>query len=329
MNGSTIVAGAKSGEKNEMRGLGGGRKSGKVRVACRLDEAPAAAFGVDPLEPLDLLPHFDDTEGGHEETDRNRHETINGSENIVQGDIAIRGDGCDAEVLQHSRVQLVGLLLARAEVASNGDQVRRIEVAAARELVLKRNATRLREASPHLMKLCALAERVEPHEGTDDGDSDGVENETPVEGNEADRNVVTLDDGEDGEEPGDSESDTEDETGGQVSIAEDHVQQETLLVPYLREDDGDDRGQEEAEAEECVEAVQNLHTHFVLLEDGSQCNERGGKRPDGVNSGRKDRESLPESDRTSARVAEQREVRIEEGERKATVNVCLHNGAGY
>lgn len=76
-----------------MRGLGGGRKSGKVRVACRLDEAPAAAFGVDPLEPLDLLPlsrelarykpvapetyHFDDTEGGHEETDRNRHETIN------------------------------------------------------------------------------------------------------------------------------------------------------------------------------------------------------------------------------------------------------------
>ena len=63
------------------------------------------------------------------------------------------------------------------------------------------------------MKLCALAEGVEPHEGTDDGDSDGVENETPVEGNEADRNVVTLDDGEDGEEPGDSESDTEDETG--------------------------------------------------------------------------------------------------------------------
>lgn len=62
------------------------------------------------------------------------------------------------------------------------------------------------------MKLCALAERVEPHEGTDDGDSDGVENETPVEGNEADSNVVTLDDGEDGEEPGDTESDTEDET---------------------------------------------------------------------------------------------------------------------
>ena len=56
---------------------------------------------------------------------------------------------------------------------------------------------------------------------------------------------------------------------GQVSIAEDHVQQEALLVPYLGEDDGDDRGQEEAEAEECVEAVQNLHTHFVLLEDGS------------------------------------------------------------
>ena len=110
-------------------------------------------------------------------------------------------------------------------------------------------------------------------------------------------------------------------------------------MPYLREDDGDDGGQEEAEAEECVEAVQNLHTHFVLLEDGNleiksangvrcersrvaemktthQYNERGGKRPERVNSVRKDRESLPESDGTSARVAEQREVRIEEGGKK-------------
>lgn len=61
------------------------------------------------------------------------------------------------------------------------------------------------------MKLVPLPERPEPDSGADDENDAGVDDEHPVETDEADGDVVALDDGEDGEEPGDEEADAEDE----------------------------------------------------------------------------------------------------------------------
>lgn len=59
------------------------------------------------------------------------------------------------------------------------------------------------------MKLVSLPKRPEPDRAPDREDNAGVDDEDPVEGDEADGDVVALDDGEDGEEPGDEEADAE------------------------------------------------------------------------------------------------------------------------
>ena len=46
----------------------------------------------------------------------------------------------------------------------------------------------------------ALPQRVEPDEGADDEDGDGVSDECPVEEDEARGDVVPLRDGEDGDD---------------------------------------------------------------------------------------------------------------------------------
>lgn len=42
------------------------------------------------------------------------------------------------------------------------------------------------------MIFTALAESVEPDKGTDGDDDDGVRNENPIENNETDGNVISL-----------------------------------------------------------------------------------------------------------------------------------------
>lgn len=61
------------------------------------------------------------------------------------------------------------------------------------------------------MELVPLPEGEEPDRGTNNEDDDGVEDENPVECDEAEGDVVTLDDSKDRKEPGDNETDTEDE----------------------------------------------------------------------------------------------------------------------
>lgn len=62
------------------------------------------------------------------------------------------------------------------------------------------------------MEFCALLEGEEPDEGSDDQNDDGIGDEQPVQDHEWLDDMVRLDDGSNGERPGNQQDDTEGKT---------------------------------------------------------------------------------------------------------------------
>lgn len=174
--------------------LSGEKEStGRLKSSDNLDEAAATTLGVDFLEALLFLSLLDNTDRRYEETQNDGHETINGRKRVLKGVVRegrnarntkVRCD-CGVEALRKSRV------LAKA-AANRG--VGRGKVAAAAELILESGLVSEGQRGPFLLELVALAQGEEPDHGADGGDEASVDNEEPVEDDEANGDMIPLHD---------------------------------------------------------------------------------------------------------------------------------------
>jgi len=166
-----------------------------------LNEAAAATLLVNAPEAFLFLPLVDDAHRCEEQQNDDRHVAINRAENIVEGHISERGDGCDAEVAGC----IVGLLdkrRVRAELTTNYGKVGRIEVTTALELVLDLDPRLIRQVGEDSVIVGALLEGVEPDEGADHDDKDTVDEEDPVEEDKTTKNMSWLNNCADRNGPG-------------------------------------------------------------------------------------------------------------------------------
>jgi hypothetical protein len=152
--------------------------------------------------------HVDHAERGEEERGDGRHERVDGREDVVERVVRHGRDGADAG----RRVDVRGDGLG-AEVALRERVRRAVEPAAAGEHVLHLRLVVLGLREERDLVLRPLTEGMEPNEGADERDADGVEDERDVEDVQPDGDVVRLDDRADGDDPCDEEEDAEREAG--------------------------------------------------------------------------------------------------------------------
>jgi len=88
------------------------------------------------------------------------------------------------------------------------------------------------------MILRAFAEGINPDQGANDKHDHGVGDEEPVENDETDRDVVTLDDCSDGHEASEQERNTHGKASVQVGTTKGHVQNQVVPPPQEREYNG-------------------------------------------------------------------------------------------
>jgi len=158
-----------------------------------LDEAAATTFGIDFLETLLFLSLLDNADRSDEETQNDCHKSVNGRKRIFQRIVRERRYGRDAEIRRNGGVEALRKRCVLAE-ASPLLKVGRAKVAAAVELVLEGDPVRGGQRGPLLLELAALPQGEEPDHAADDGDEDRVDDEEPVEDDEADCDMVPLHD---------------------------------------------------------------------------------------------------------------------------------------
>jgi len=88
------------------------------------------------------------------------------------------------------------------------------------------------------MILRAFTEGKKPDKGANDKHDHGVGDEDPVENDETNRDMVTLDDCSDGQEAREQERNTNDKSTVQVGMTKSHVQKQIVPPPQEREYNG-------------------------------------------------------------------------------------------
>jgi len=156
-----------------------------------LDEAAATTFGVDLLETFLFLSLLDNAERSDEETQNDGHKPINGRESVLKGIVRECGDGSDTEIGRDVGIEVVGKVRGHAEPAKDWI-ICRVEIPTALELILEGESVIGAQRRPFEMEFVALSEREEPDDAADNGDDEGVDDQEPVQDNEADGDVVPL-----------------------------------------------------------------------------------------------------------------------------------------
>jgi len=214
-------------QRQRMQALFGKNGNGKPA----LNEAAAATLLINTPEAFLFFPLVDDAHRCEEQQNDNSHVTVDRAENIVEGHISKRGDGRHAEVASRI-VCLLNERRVRAEFTTNFSKVGRVEIAAAFELVLDRDACLAREVRKDDMEVGTLLKSVHPDEGTDHKDEESVEDEDPVEEHKTAKNMGWLNNGSNGNYPSNEQRNGEDKTRCQIRRAQDHVQEQVRTPPH-------------------------------------------------------------------------------------------------
>jgi len=226
-----------------------------------LDKASATALFVNLPETLSFNPLVDHAERGQEQNYHNSHEAIDRRKRKVQGHICEGRDRRDTEVARRI-VRVFHERLIRAESATNLREVGGVEVATALQLVLYEDARFRRLRSEDGMEIRTFLQRVEPHERSDDEDSDGVHNEDPVQNYETDSDMVRLDNGADGDGPRNKKRDSQHEARRQIAVANNKIAHEVRPSPDDGEHQSEDARYEEAQVHKRPTTHQLLGRHL-------------------------------------------------------------------
>jgi hypothetical protein len=148
--------------------------------------------------------HVNDAKRGDEQRHNNRREPIHRREDVVQRVVRRRRQRGHTWCRIHQHVR------PRAEPTLQERVQRRIIVSTALERVLDL-ALRLHGLGVEdLLEVLAFLQGKEPDEGPDGGDGDGVGDQEEVEDLQSEGDVIALDDGADGDSPGEEHHDAED-----------------------------------------------------------------------------------------------------------------------
>jgi len=167
------------------------KRAQDVSSPDNLDEAAATTFGVDFLEALLFLSLLDNTERRYEETQNDCHKAINGRKRVLKGVVREGRNARNTKVRRYCGVEALCKSRVLAKAAANLG-VGRGEVAAAAELILEGDPVSGRQRGPILLELVALAQGEEPDDRADGGDEQSVDNEEPVEDDEANGDMISL-----------------------------------------------------------------------------------------------------------------------------------------
>lgn len=128
------------------------------------------AFGVYLFESLKLLPLFDDAHAREEESDNDCHETIDSTEDVVQRLVHMLDDRSHAKTISSNCCGLI-----RADIATEGNFIRRIEIPTAHQRILDHNLRRITLPSENCMIVVAFMQRVYPDERGNKKDGDTIQ----------------------------------------------------------------------------------------------------------------------------------------------------------
>jgi len=135
-------------------------------------EPMSIPLGVYSLETLLLLSFLNDTHICQEETNNNRHKSIDSTENIIQCHICKLGDRRDTEA-----VRCHGRSCIRTKGTTKGDFISGVEVTAAHERVLNGNLGGIALHSKHVVIVIALVKRGKPNKCAEDENRDAIDEE--------------------------------------------------------------------------------------------------------------------------------------------------------
>lgn len=249
-------------------------------MSDELHEALPSPLRIDLLEPFVLVSLLDHTQSSKEETEYDCHITIDGCEDIVEGHIREVGDGLNAEVGGDVwvEIEIVNKVLAGAEVAYFR-KVGGVKVAAAFEHVLEAFARLRCSCDPQCMEIVSLLEGKKPNKAANDDNTDSVNYEHIVGDDQANSDMVALDNAGDGYSKGDNERNTQNGTSGEVSCREDQVHQQVLSPPYKGEGKRDSARCKQQEVQNGPDTHQLSGNHLAWLLDrkpGRESGEGGG-----------------------------------------------------
>jgi len=174
------------------------RKSGED-----LHESSSTAFCVDLLESLFLLSLVDNAESSHEETQNNGHEPIDSGENGIQSVVGLERYGGHTERLRLCDKGRIG-----TERSAHLYKICSVEVATTLEHILDFNPSDGTLLRPNCVEVDPLAKSEEPDEGAGNGQVNHVTDEQPVQEDKASGDMVSLNNGSDGDRPGNEETNT-------------------------------------------------------------------------------------------------------------------------
>jgi len=220
-----------------------------------LHESSSTPFSVNFLESLIFVSLLDHAKGGKQKTEHDGHKAVDRGKHIVEGDVRKAGKGSNTEAAGGIGVEAVDEVLRYAEVATNLWNISPVEVATTFEMVLDGDSHRRRRLRPGQVEIGSLAEGVEPDETSDNNNADCIYQKSVVENDQAEGDVVALDDSCDGDYEGYEQCDSKDCSSSEISLGEDHVHENIGPSPDDRECHCDGTGSKKKE----IQGSPNTH----------------------------------------------------------------------
>jgi len=176
------------------------RNDGKLRGgegSEKLHKPSSTPLCVNLLKPLFLLSLVDNANGGHKESQKDGHKSVNSRENGIQSIVGPLGYGGHTE-----RLGLGDKIRIGAECSAHLNKIRCVEVTTALEHILDCNPSAGSLLRPAGVEVVSQPESKEPDDRTCSSQIDHSNYEQPVEEHEATGDVVPLNHGSDRERPG-------------------------------------------------------------------------------------------------------------------------------
>jgi len=134
--------------------------------------------------------------------------------------------------------------------ATNDAELGAVTVAATFERILNGLPSKRTCGLPFSQEILRGLECIHPDHGSNDHHSNCVHNKGPVGSDQADGNMVLLENTGNGDQPCNEEHDSQNETGGEVKIGDEEVADDIGSTPDNAEGNEDGAGSEKCDVEE-------------------------------------------------------------------------------